>query len=277
LRQHLRSLSTSSMPRLRYASSSTLCLLLLSLCCVALAANRIAVLHDNNELEAEVGAPRLNFHGNWCGPQHGGFQDCCDGKPCPSCVPPRVGQLDYHLSPNCTKECPPVDEVDEACVFHDTCTFVAGEACGLLRPAESCYCNCVLAEIACSSEVSGAGPICWYFRAVASCWFCNESATGADSKRKECDAWGGDEDLPLKSFCQNADAAVKTLMTKGEMAWQNTSCWANSTTSYNNNNNVNNVFQMRGRMGRGDLRIAQPMLRTPSRVKGVLHNNKVEW
>ena len=24
-------------------------------------------------------------YGNWCGPGHGGYQDCCNGEPCSSC------------------------------------------------------------------------------------------------------------------------------------------------------------------------------------------------
>ncbi|KAL6060081.1 Disintegrin domain-containing protein [Balamuthia mandrillaris] len=119
--------------------------------------------------------PRVPVHGNWCGPSHGGFQDCCYGGPCPSCIAPEPGQLDYRFSQECFNECPPIDWVDLACAWHDTCTYVAGEVngCGHFIAAESCYCNCVLADIACNYIADG---VCTYFRDIASCWFCDNDA-----------------------------------------------------------------------------------------------------
>ncbi|KAL6059216.1 Disintegrin domain-containing protein [Balamuthia mandrillaris] len=167
--------------------------------------------------------PRVPVHGNWCGPSHGGFQDCCYGGPCPSCVAPELGQLDYRFSQECFNECPPIDWVDLACAWHDTCTYVAGEVngCGHFLDAESCYCNCVLADIACRYIADG---VCTYFRDIASCWFCDNDAYYPIG----CDEIGGDADWPVSYFCTDAVSTVKAFLNYGEMVWQGTSCWSYS-------------------------------------------------
>ena len=59
----------------------------------------------------------LTSYGNWCGPSHGGFQDCCnDGQRCPNCDP------NSHMSLNgkCMDDCKPTDvsfKISDVCLF----------------------------------------------------------------------------------------------------------------------------------------------------------------
>ncbi|KAL6054461.1 CFEM domain-containing protein [Balamuthia mandrillaris] len=158
--------------------------LFLGLICMA------SLVRCAHQAKNESLGPRVPVYGNWCGPSHGGFQDCCYGGPCPSCVAPELGQLDYRFSQECFNECPPIDWVDLACAWHDTCTYVAG-------------------------EVNGD---------IASCWFCDNDAYYPIG----CDEIGGDADWPVSYFCTDAVATVKAFLNYGEMVWQGTSCWSYS-------------------------------------------------
>lgn len=96
---------------------------------------------SQQELEALGGFFLLNY-GNWCGPGHGGFQDCCDGERCPACNENGI------LTPECILECPPVDALDNICVYHDSCTIQNpddnpyGNTCGVVYPENYCACDC---------------------------------------------------------------------------------------------------------------------------------------
>jgi len=60
---------------------------------------------------------RYSAWGNWCGPGHGGFEDCCGGRPCPACKIPALGEWNYTMNVGaCLSECPPRDPLDFASV-----------------------------------------------------------------------------------------------------------------------------------------------------------------
>jgi len=87
--------------------------------------------------------------GRWCGPGHGGFQDCCQGKPCPGC-----NTNSHTISQECRKQCMPIDLVDDKCANHDLCTFIHTEISSSTNPnfcignwntpANYCGCDCQL-------------------------------------------------------------------------------------------------------------------------------------
>jgi len=114
-------------------------------------------------------------HGKWCGPQHGGFQDCCNGTWCPSCGPgPVLGNYSYTFDQSClTKECIPIDAIDMACAWHDACTFMAGQSCGRYYDGQHCFCNCVLYKAACFFDRTS--KVCLVFSPwdpTMQCWSC---------------------------------------------------------------------------------------------------------
>lgn len=80
-------------------------------------------------------------YGNWCGGGHGGLQDCCDGKRCSEC-----NENTTDLTLGCFKQCPPVDELDKYCAYHDLCTFknVLPPSISCFPQGNFCYCDCEL-------------------------------------------------------------------------------------------------------------------------------------
>jgi len=130
-------------------------------------------------------------YGNWCGPGHGGYDDCCGGRPCMACpvykgcaVPP----------PDCLANCPPVDAIDAACALHDGCCNVGAwsdqvtndtRRCGLVPAVtEFCWCNCrLVSNVAAVQCPASSGWACPSYRAAlleyfvnAYCWEYNTSA-----------------------------------------------------------------------------------------------------
>lgn len=83
-------------------------------------------------------------YGNWCGPGHGGFQDCCNGQQCSGCILP--GGV---VTRECLQQCPPVDQIDATCMNHDSCVFQnlpvsTTPSCGGVSQ-NYCPCDCYLA------------------------------------------------------------------------------------------------------------------------------------
>jgi hypothetical protein len=76
--------------------------------------------------------------GNWCGGGHGGFNDCCNGRPCSACNSPT-------LSSQCLQQCPPVSSLDRVCAHHDACYFSYRQrgigGCGKVVGSDY-YCDC---------------------------------------------------------------------------------------------------------------------------------------
>src|SRR5690349_12041386 len=73
----------------------------------------------------------IDCYGNWCGGGHGGYEDCCGDQPCPACLK-NLKHLDCYNSSECDPgtpsthcllECPPIDDLDLACAYHDLCTY----------------------------------------------------------------------------------------------------------------------------------------------------------
>ncbi len=139
-------------------------------------------------------------YGNWCGSGHGGYQDCCGGKPCDSCrLPAPRGNAtsggDRHCasgygedwsecrpSRECLQQCPPVDSMDLACAYHDECCFVNDLAekdpSMTCSPGGNyCWCDCHfvrrLDDINCPTMMcAGYRKLALYvFKNALSCWY----------------------------------------------------------------------------------------------------------
>ena len=84
-------------------------------------------------------------YGNWCGGPHGGFYDCCDGKPCSDCI-----KGESSPSKACLLQCNPIDAIDLACAHHDFCS--SNSAYELHNPTHCsiqgnpCQCDCQLVK-----------------------------------------------------------------------------------------------------------------------------------
>eukprot|EP01087_Luapelamoeba_hula_P007685 TRINITY_DN1881_c0_g2_i3.p2 TRINITY_DN1881_c0_g2~~TRINITY_DN1881_c0_g2_i3.p2 ORF type:complete len:149 (+),score=18.81 TRINITY_DN1881_c0_g2_i3:132-578(+) len=65
----------------------------------------------------------VKVYGKWCGPQHGGYQNCCNGTACAACVWQTTKPSIADPTPECLAACPPIDAIDAACAAHDLCTF----------------------------------------------------------------------------------------------------------------------------------------------------------
>jgi hypothetical protein len=158
--------------------------------------------------------PRRQSWGRWCGAGHGGFQDCCNGRPCPACI------ATSPLSPECLRQCPPIDLVDQACASHDLCTFILDDGnradpsfCEYhplyLGPAQAnnCACDCALLnnlDHALCPPYPGKHPdsatcaqakscMLDLFTTTANCYY-------IDGDYLVCNAQGADH-LPVRSFC----------------------------------------------------------------------------
>eukprot|EP01087_Luapelamoeba_hula_P007602 TRINITY_DN1854_c0_g1_i1.p1 TRINITY_DN1854_c0_g1~~TRINITY_DN1854_c0_g1_i1.p1 ORF type:complete len:290 (-),score=35.05 TRINITY_DN1854_c0_g1_i1:14-883(-) len=164
---------------------------------------------------------QFKFYGKWCGPGHGGYQDCCNGSACPECVWQRNNNSEP--TKECLKACPPVDSVDFACAAHDLCTFhndlspnttnnFSCKAADDNIPSNFCQCDCLLVvalEKACPSlwqdgvKCIAADVMAWFFSKVSACWYWDDATPPARS----CDGapwWTGDHkshDYPLNKYC----------------------------------------------------------------------------
>jgi len=150
----------------------------------------------------------LGKYGKWCGAGHGGYQDCCDGLPCPACVEDLKSMEYSHCntsdcdpmipSMNCINQCTPVDDLDLACSFHDLCTFQFDATVLCHSPyLFYCQCNCLLVkrstEVKCTSSACSIEQFkilqtfpklqCWHYENSS-----QEALTCHDS-------------YPLDSFC----------------------------------------------------------------------------
>lgn len=138
-------------------------------------------------------------YGKWCGGGHGGYEDCCNGGPCPSCETNSTG-----ISVECIKECPPEDSLDAQCAFHDHCTYAQSLTISCQPQGNFCPCDCLLVtratQVRCSETRDPvactiyAGEICQSFSHDLSCFY-------LDGQGNEvCDGvfTGG---IPLDTFC----------------------------------------------------------------------------
>jgi hypothetical protein len=151
--------------------------------------------------KAELPLPEVTVWGNWCGPEHGGFQDCCSGAQCPNCIIPNGTDVQLSLDnlKACLSECPPVDEEDAACVLHDWCCLNQGDddpyGCGVFAAAQNCECNCILLRTLMDRGYGGSAIIPFFTN--ANCWYTNSTGQNV------CDGAGGPYTL---SFCTNQSA-----------------------------------------------------------------------
>lgn len=139
-------------------------------------------------------------YGNWCGPGHGGYQDCCNGNPCDNCNlnegPP---------TKECLDECPPIDQLDYQCAMHDECCLNNEIVIDLECSPEGnyCACDCLLSKGA--EEVSDCNNIycksyrstlVYVFEDTLSCWYHDKNNTAMCNKVMS-------KDYEINSFCNN--------------------------------------------------------------------------
>jgi hypothetical protein len=104
----------------------------------------VAAMREMTPREFVHGPVRgLTSYGAWCGGGHGGYQDCCDGGPCPACDPSAPG-----MAEECLAQCPPLDALDMQCAFHDHCTFSQDYSASISCHPQGnfCACDCILAN-----------------------------------------------------------------------------------------------------------------------------------
>jgi hypothetical protein len=117
----------------------------------------------------------LNY-GNWCGPGHGGYQDCCNQTKCPKC-----NLQDNKVTNECLDECKPIDTLDYYCAIHDECCLNNEKKITCFPEGNKCYCDCLLTSgieysvncnsIECSNYRSRLLPL---FNYGLSCWYKNQ-------------------------------------------------------------------------------------------------------
>jgi hypothetical protein len=120
-------------------------------------------------------------YGNWCGPSHGGYQDCCNGKPCESCKL-NEGIL-YVPSPECLNSCNPIDELDYYCAIHDKCCLLNHNLSNIECSPEGnkCECDCLLVKQVSNFECSNysckyySKSLLYLFNNLLSCWYIDEN------------------------------------------------------------------------------------------------------
>lgn len=84
-----------------------------------------------------------------CGANHGGFQNCCaNSTACPSCKVQEGKTPEELLTEACLKECPPKDDIDKACAYHDACTFSypGPKKLKCVPQGNLCACDCLLVQ-----------------------------------------------------------------------------------------------------------------------------------
>jgi hypothetical protein len=140
-------------------------------------------------------------YGRWCGSGHGGYQDCCDGGPCPGCSTNSTG-----ISQECIEQCPPLDLLDAQCVFHDHCARTQTRAIDCSPQGNFCGCDCLLVRrlslVDCSKSSGLKGPFqCELARKAMTRLFTSATACfSIDPAGNElCNVPGGPR--PLSGFC----------------------------------------------------------------------------
>ena len=142
----------------------------------------------------------LNFslisYGKWCGPSHGGYQDCCSKGPCKSC-----NIEDGIPTKECLEECEPIDKLDYYCAIHDQCCLafddLTKQNLGHVEcypEGNDCYCDCELVKqsytltdkdcngFKCKHYLSALKYI---FENVVSCWYTNSENMEMCNKNNE--------------------------------------------------------------------------------------------
>ena len=144
----------------------------------------------------------LDDYGNWCGPGHGGYQDCCNGGRCSACTgtgPPSAA---------CLSQCPPIDEMDVACSKHDTCCFDNPGGIFCIPQGNLCACDCLLLEAVAQARCGTAtcqiykSALTVLFADTLSCWYKEKDG------HHECNAVGfwGPGDYTRYDYCNNGHA-----------------------------------------------------------------------
>lgn len=141
---------------------------------------------DLNRLSSDI---LLNFslisYGKWCGPSHGGYQDCCNNGPCESCK-----IENGKPTKECLEECEPIDNLDYYCAIHDQCclefdimTNQNNQHIECYPEGNYCYCDCSLVkqsysltENECDSFkcIHYLSALKYVFENVVSCWYTNK-------------------------------------------------------------------------------------------------------
>lgn len=142
---------------------------------------------DLNKLSSDI---LLNFslisYGKWCGPSHGGYQDCCNGGPCKLC-----NIEDGNPTKECLQECEPIDKLDYYCAIHDRCCLNFDNSTSrenydhieCYPEGNYCYCDCslvkqsyTLTENECNSFKCKhyLSALRYVFENVVSCWYINQ-------------------------------------------------------------------------------------------------------
>jgi hypothetical protein len=157
--------------------------------------NMNSTISPADEYQMQMG---LVNYGNWCGPGHGGYQDCCNGNPCPSC-----NVKDGPPTEACLKECPAVDQLDYQCSFHDECCINNEKQISCSPEGNYCACDCLLLEgsnsvtdctsLSCKSYRASLDTL---FSYSLSCWY-------YDQNHKETCNTLGSRKYSVNEFCNN--------------------------------------------------------------------------
>lgn len=158
----------------------------------------IAKNNTFNDLEYTLDLSGFISYGNWCGPGHGGYQDCCDNKACQECDLKKGTPTE-----KCLEQCPPIDELDYYCALHDECCMNNPKDIICLPEGNKCYCDCVLLNGAnnvadCTTDecLSYRLRLVKLFNYGLSCWYNDEKNISRCNKVTM-------RDFPIKDFCVN--------------------------------------------------------------------------
>ncbi|ELR15697.1 uncharacterized protein ACA1_378150 [Acanthamoeba castellanii str. Neff] len=143
----------------------------------------------------------LTEFGNWCGPGHGGTNDCCDDEVCSACND-TIG-----LTMDCLDQCPAEDDLDFACAVHDFCygandyeelfpdeDFECSSLFGIQKSGY-CECDCQLVETARDIDSNDfyRSALIFTFTHITNCWYNSTSGPVCNTK--------GDDRILVTEFC----------------------------------------------------------------------------
>lgn len=152
-----------------------------------------------NDIEKTNNLLSFTSYGNWCGPGHGGYQDCCNNTMCPKCDL-KKGTPDS----DCLDECPPIDELDYHCAIHDECCLNSPKSIVCFPEGNKCYCDCALIEgVKISTDCKGEclsyrSRLLSLFNYGLSCWYENEQ------NKSVCNI-ASMRDYQISKFCKNGN------------------------------------------------------------------------
>ena len=169
---------------------------------VFILSNNSNLLHSYVLNQSEENQKLLGFvnYGNWCGPGHGGYQDCCNNTICSDCNL-KKGSPDAA----CLKQCPPIDMLDYHCALHDECCINNPKDIVCLPEGNKCYCDCSLIEGA--KKVNDCikydckiyrSSLISLFNYGLSCWYKNEKNISSCNKISM-------RDFHIKDFCSSGN------------------------------------------------------------------------